>query len=219
MTISAILFDIDGTLVDSNYLHIEAWSQSFDTLDLAVDSWKVHRGIGMDSEKLLDALLGEDSPQRDEAKSRHDENYQRLVDRLRPFDQVRELLADLSGRGLTVILATSAPENELKHLREVLEVEDSIEVVTSAEDVDTAKPAPDVVNVALERAGVDAGDAVMIGDSTWDMKAAAAAGVTSIGVLSGGVSERELLDAGAVAVFEDAADLRAHIDDVVSVRD
>jgi HAD superfamily hydrolase (TIGR01509 family) len=210
--ITTVLFDIDGTLVDSNYLHIEAWARAFDRVGTPVDSWRIHRGIGMDSEKLLESLLGDDTDAADRAKELHDTFYSELTHRLRPFANARELVGELARRGKTVVLATSAPEGELKNLREVLDIEDSIEVVTSSNDVETAKPAPDIVQVALERADVAASDALMIGDSVWDVEAAGHAGVRCIGVLAGGVSEAELRDAGAIAVYTDVAALLRELD-------
>jgi HAD superfamily hydrolase (TIGR01509 family) len=216
MDIRAALFDIDGTLVDSNYLHIDAWSRAFDDVGQPVDAWRIHRSIGMDGEKLLDALLkSKDNALRKRAQDRHSEHYARSAERLRPFEGARELLRALADAGLTVVLATSAPESELAALRAALEIEDAVDVVTSSEDVETAKPAPDIVKVALERAAVPASDAVMVGDSVWDMEAAVAAGVMCVGVRSGGVSADELRDAGAAAVYSDVADLLAHLGDSV----
>ena len=210
----AILFDIDGTLVDSNYLHIEAWCHAFSELDVEVDAWRIHRGIGMDADLLLETLLQDDADSLGEkASALHDKFYAKLRSRLRPFDRASDLLARLAEAGMIVVLATSAPEKELKELRAVLKVEDSISVVTSSEDVEQAKPAPDIVEVALARAAVDAADAVMIGDSVWDMKAAAKAGVTGVGVRSGGVSDAELIRAGASVVYDDVADLLDNLDD------
>jgi HAD superfamily hydrolase (TIGR01509 family) len=177
-----------------------------------VDSWRIHRAIGMDSEKLLHELGGEDPELADRAKELHDRLYPELAGRLRPFGGARELVAELSSRGVTVVLATSAPQNELKNLRAVLDVEDSISVVTSSNDVETAKPEPDIVEVALERANVASDAAIMVGDTVWDVKAAARAGVRCVGVLSGGVSEAELRDAGAIAVYPDVATLLGGLD-------
>jgi HAD superfamily hydrolase (TIGR01509 family) len=206
--IKAALFDIDGTLVDSNYLHVDAWARAFRDAGATVDTWRIHRSIGMDGGKLLDTLLSDsDAATRHRAQELHGQYYLPMADRLRPFDGAGDLLRELARRGCRVVLATSAPEGELEKLRSVLKLEDAIDVVTSSEDVDTAKPSPDIVHVALERAGVDASEAVMVGDTVWDMTAAKNAGVTSIGVLSGGVSAEELRAAGAVAVFADVADL------------
>lgn len=214
MAIHAALFDIDGTLVDSNYLHVDAWTRAFDDIGHPVDAWRIHRSIGMDGDKLLEELLpGEDDETRARATDRHSHHYKPNRKRLRAFGKGRELLRELAARGITVVLATSAPESELKSLREVLSIEDAVDVVTSSEDVETAKPAPDIVQVALERAGVEPNDAVMVGDSVWDVKAAQRAGVACIGLLAGGTSAQELSAAGAVAVYSDAADLLAHLDD------
>lgn len=208
MTPRAALFDIDGTLVDSNYLHVDAWSRAFEDVGQPVEAWRIHRSIGMDGEKLLDALLPDaDRAVRNRASELHSEHYLPMAPRLRPFPGGPELLRELTKRGLVVVLATSAPEDELKALRSTLQVEDAIDVVTSAEDVDTAKPAPDIVQVALERAATAPADAVMIGDTVWDVKAAERAGVSCIGLRSGGISSNELRTAGAVAVYSDVSEL------------
>lgn len=216
MAIRAALFDIDGTLVDSNYLHVDAWSRAFVDIGHPVDAWKIHRSIGMDGEKLLDALLDDaDAATRERATERHTHHHESNSGRLRPFDGARELIRALAARGITVVLATSAPENELKHLRTVLSLDEFVDAVTSSEDVDTAKPSPDIVKVALERARVSSAEAVMIGDSTWDMEAAGRAGVASIGVMSGGISADELRAAGARRVYSDVEDLLEHLNEAL----
>ncbi len=205
----AVLFDIDGTLIDSNYLHVEAWAHAFFDLGLNIDQWRIHRSIGMDSGKLLGALLGDDRDKfGDEAKKLHTRYYGDMQPRLRPFLHARELLKELENHGLTIVLATSAPDDELKMLREILDVEESVARVTSGGEVETAKPEPDIVNLAVKKAGTPARTTMMVGDSTWDVTAARRAGVACIGVLSGGVSGAELRDAGAVAVFDDVSQLR-----------
>lgn len=212
-SVDAVLFDIDGTLVDSNYVHVDAWSRAFRDAGRQVPSWRVHRCIGMDGSTLLETLVGSsDSAIASEAKKLHGEYYAAASKDLEVLPGARELLSDLDSRGLSVVLATSAPEDELATLRDLLEVEDSVTVVTTGEDAEVAKPAPDIVAVALERAGVAADAAVMVGDSVWDIEAAGRAGVRAIGVLSGGISRSELLDAGAVAVFDDPADLLKNLE-------
>jgi len=214
MTNPAILFDIDGTLVDSNYAHVAAWSRALDDVGHPVDSWRIHRAIGMDSQLLLADLLGGRADDLGERASElHSEHYLASAGSLRAFAGASDLVSAVAALGLQVVLATSAPEDELELLRSVLGIDDTVAVVTSAADVDQAKPAPDIVQVALERAGVEPADAIMIGDSVWDVRGAAHAGVPSIGLLSGGTGRLELLEAGALAVYDDAGDLLAHLDE------
>ncbi|WP_089916351.1 HAD family hydrolase [Leifsonia sp. 21MFCrub1.1] len=219
MTISAVLFDVDGTLVDSNFLHVDAWSRAFADMDTPVDSWRIHRAIGQDSAKLLEELVGDrDDDWSGRAKDLHSRYYREQAGRLRAFDEAADLLRELSSRGIRVVLATSAPEDELELLMDVLDAGDAVHATTNADDVATAKPEPGIIEVALERAGSAPSDALFIGDSVWDMMAAARAHVRSAGLLSGGVGPSELLEAGAVSVFDDPADLLARIDGVLSGR-
>ena len=210
----AVLFDVDGTLVDSNYLHIYAWMRAFDAEGVRTDAWRIHRCIGMDGSTLVRTLSGDAGQDVvDRLKERHSEYYQESSHLLAPLPGARDLIRRIADLGLQVVLATSAPGDELEKLRKVLDCDDVISEITSSEDVDTAKPQPDIVQVALQRAGVDVHDAVFVGDAVWDCEAARRARLTSIGVLSGGVSRGELTEAGAVAVFEDPADLLAHLDE------
>lgn len=209
---SAVLLDIDGTLVDSNFLHVHAWTLAFAEVDHPVDAWRIHRRIGMGSGRLLDELLGDDADRlADDVKERHTAHYAELAGLLRPFAGARELVRALADRGLHVVLSTSAAPEEVEKLRAVLDVDDLVQL-TGAEDVEEAKPEPDLVQAALDLAGVPADRAVFVGDSVWDVQAAARAGVVCVGVLSGGTSEAELRDAGAATVVEDAAALLRDLD-------
>jgi len=204
----AVLFDVDGTLVDSNYLHVAAWLRAFASLGRPVDGWRVHRAIGMDSGRLLGELLGPDADRLgDAAKQAHKHAYEATTQLLRPFAQTRELISLLHGREIAVVLATSAPAEEFALLRATLDIDDLIAATTDADDVDTAKPEPDVVRVALERVGVSPEQAIFVGDSVWDMQAATRAGVRAVGVRTGGVSGGELRAAGAADVYDDPTDL------------
>jgi len=209
----AVLFDIDGTLVDSNYLHVHAWCRAFKEAGIEVETWRIHRGIGMDGTRLVKALSGgADEATRQRASQLHSQYYAELSSYLSLLPGARELLDRVASQGMQVVLATSAPDDELATLRSLLDSEDLVSAVTSSEDVDIAKPEPDIVAIALDRAGVPASRAVFVGDSVWDARAAAKAGVTSIGVRSGGVSAQELQGAGATMVFDDPRDLCEHVE-------
>lgn len=203
--VRALLFDVDGTLVDSNYLHVDAWQRAFRRCGLDVDAWRIHRAIGEDSARLIAGLGGEEHA--DALRELHATFYAESADRLRPFERARDLLRELHVRGLRAVLATSAPQEELSMLLDALDASEFLHATTSADDVEEAKPDPGIVRVALERAGVAADEAVFIGDSVWDMQAAGRAGVIAFGLRSGGVSDAELRAAGASAVFDDPADL------------
>jgi HAD superfamily hydrolase (TIGR01509 family) len=209
----AVLFDVDGTLIDSNYLHVHAWYRAFNGVGLDVESWRIHRSIGMDGSTLV-AILAEDADDdtRARAKDLHSHYYKETAPLLRRLPGVRELLEAVDKLGLQIVLATSAPEDELSILRGVLASDDLVSAVTSSNDVDTAKPESDIVQVALKRAGVDVAHAVFVGDTVWDVEACERAGVPTIAVLSGGVSRGELETAGAQAVFDNPRDLCEHLD-------
>lgn len=208
-----MLFDIDGTLVDSNYLHIDAWQRAFAEVGIDVETWRIHRSIGMDGSTLVKSL-SDDAPEdaQQQLKDLHSRYYREVASLLRPLPGARALLRRVADLGVKVVLATSAPEDELKLLRKVLDCDELIAAVTSSADVDTAKPKPDIIEVALERAGVTAQHAVFVGDAIWDAEACSRAKVTCIGVLSGGVSASELHDAGATQVFDNADKLLANIE-------
>lgn len=209
----AVLFDVDGSLVDSNYLHVYAWQRAFDDEGLPVAAWQIHRCIGMDGSTLV-RTLSNDAP--DEVQERlsdgHSRHYRECTPLLAPLPGAQALLRRVADLGLQVVLATSAPGDELEILRKVLDCEDVISETTSSRDVDTAKPEPGIVQVALDRAGVDADHAVFVGDAVWDAHAAAGAGLGCIGLLSGGIAREELQAAGASPIFADPQDLLDHLD-------
>ncbi|ADJ45050.1 HAD family hydrolase [Amycolatopsis mediterranei S699] len=216
---TAVLFDVDGTLVDSNYLHVHAWRRAFHELDRDVDSWRVHRAIGKGSGKLLSTLLGDEDAGRigDEAKDLHSRFYLETAGLLRPFDRAPELIRVLADRGIRVVLATSAAPDELKELRRVLDVDDVVAGIVSGDDVEATKPDPEPVFAALDKAGTAPEETIFVGDAVWDVHAATKAGVRTVSVLSGGVGAAELTDAGAVAVYDDAAAILAGLDESVLI--
>lgn len=210
---TAVLFDIDGTLADSNFLHVDAWNSAFTDLGLSVPSWRIQRAIGADGSELLAQLIdGESDETKTRASDLHSEHYQKLTPRLQLLPGAKDLLHAVASHGARIVLATSAPQEELKHLLKLLDADDLLYAVTSSEDVEISKPKPDIIAVALEKAGVEAENAIMIGDAVWDVKSASAAGVSTIAFQSGGTGTAELTEAGAIAVYEEAADLAAGID-------
>jgi HAD superfamily hydrolase (TIGR01509 family) len=208
---AAALFDVDGTLVDTNYLHSVTWWEAFRQAGRQVSMAEIHRAIGMGSGQLLDKLLPADRDEEADADIRtaHTALYGQYWSRLQPLPGAADLLRACKRRGLTVILASSADEAEFNVLRAALDAEDAIDAATFAGDVESSKPAPDLVQVALDKAGAPAEEAVFTGDTVWDVEACQKAGVRCIGLLSGGVSRDELTSAGAAEVYRDPADLLA----------
>jgi len=208
------ILDIDGTLVDTNYHHALAWYRAFRQHGIVLPLWRIHRHIGMGGDQLVPALAGERVEEElgDEIRATEKPLYLSLIEEVEPFDGARELIVELNERGHTVVLASSAKENEVDHYLDVLDARELAQDWTTSADVEATKPAPDLVRAALAKAGGDGrGSGVMLGDSTWDCEAAARAGVETVALLTGGYSEEELREAGAVAVFESIAELRARL--------
>ncbi|MFI9113907.1 HAD family hydrolase [Streptomyces venezuelae] len=210
----AALFDVDGTLVDSNALHVVAWWEALRQGGHDVPTHAVHRAIGLPGEKLLEHLLGPDRDRSgdDRLSAAHDTLYGAYFERLRAFDGAAELLSTLAGGGWKVVLVTSAKDRELEALRAAVDADAAISATATADDVAEGKPAPDPIEHALSLAGVPAERAVLVGDSVWDMEAARRAGVLCVGLLCGGIPRADLEGAGAAAVYDDAKDLLAHLD-------
>jgi HAD superfamily hydrolase (TIGR01509 family) len=212
---TAAILDVDGTLVDTNYQHAIAWHRAFRRHEIALAVWRIHRHIGMGGDQLVEALTDADTERErgDDIRAAEKELYLELIEEVEPFEGARQLIADLKERGCTTVLASSAKEDEIEHYLDLLDARELADAWTTSADVEATKPAPDLVNAALERAGVGAESAVMVGDTPWDVKAAKKAGVPTITVLTGGFSVDELEDAGAVAVFESIEELRRRIDE------
>lgn len=205
---AAVIFDIDGTLVDSNYQHALAWFRALRQNEVTVPTWRIHRAIGMGGDKLIAALAGDrvEREQGDRIRDAEGPHFMEMIDEIVPFDGARELLAELAAQDRTVILSSSAKADEVEHYVDLLEARDRVTGWTTSADVEETKPEPDLVEVALEKAGTR--EAVMVGDSIWDVEAAKGAGIPTVGVISGGYSEPELRAAGAAEVVESVADLR-----------
>ncbi|MGW0966548.1 HAD family hydrolase [Streptomyces sp. NPDC002516] len=210
----AAIFDVDGTLVDTNHLHVVTWWEAFRQGGHRVPMREIHRAVGLGSGDLIERLLGEDrDPENDDRfVAAHHALYATYFDRLPPLPSAPELLRALAGRGWEIVLATSASDAELAALRRSIGADDVIGGASSADDVSEGKPAPDPVQQARQLAGVPSERAVFVGDTVWDMKAAARDGVTPVGVLSGGIPQADLESAGARAVYRDPADLLEHLD-------
>lgn len=203
-----VLFDIDGTLVDTSYLHTVAWWQAFRQAGMDIPMARIHRAIGMGSEQLVHEISdGAADDRAEELAAGHDALYSAHWPALRLLPGARELVRHCHQAGLVTVLASSASSAELDVLTTALDLDDVIDAATGSADAGTAKPAPDIVLVALDKAGLQAEDAVFVGDAVWDVQACVKAGVRCVGLESGGTSAAELREAGAIAIYRDAADL------------
>ncbi|MGW0898102.1 HAD family hydrolase [Streptomyces goshikiensis] len=210
----AALFDVDGTLVDTNHLHVTSWWEALRQAGHEVPMHAVHRAIGLPAEDLLSHLLGEERDTGGDGalSTAHDTLYATYFERLPRLRAADDLLRTLSRRGWRVVLVTSAGGGELDALRKAIGADDALTATASADDVERGKPAPDPVHHALELADAPAYGSVFVGDSVWDMKAGTRAGVRCVGLLSGGIPRPDLEAAGAGSVYRDPADLLEHLD-------
>jgi phosphoglycolate phosphatase-like HAD superfamily hydrolase len=208
---TAAILDVDGTLVDTNYHHAIAWFRAFREQGVTPPIWRIHRHIGMGGDQLVGAVAGAKVEERcgDAIRDSEGEIYMGMIDEVEPLEGARELIEDLRDRVDRVVLASSAKEEEVDHYLDLLDARDVADAWTTSADVDATKPQPDLVRAALEKAG--AGSGLVIGDTIWDCEAAGRAGIVSVAVLTGGFSERELLDAGAARVFEDVVSVRREL--------
>jgi HAD superfamily hydrolase (TIGR01509 family) len=208
------VLDIDGTLVDTNYQHALAWYRAFRHHGIVLPVWRIHRHIGMGGDQLVGALTDDrvESELGEEIRATEKERYLDLIGEVEPMRGSRELIAELGERGHIVVLASSAKQDEVEHYLELLDARDLADAWTTSADVEATKPKPDLVVAALERVGGSPQDALMVGDTPWDVEAARGAGVDTIAVLSGGFAAAELHDAGALDVFESVDELRSKLD-------
>jgi HAD superfamily hydrolase (TIGR01509 family) len=211
----AAVFDVDGTLVDTNHLHVTTWWEALRQAGHRVPMHAVHRAIGLGSDDLVAHLLGEDRDKDQDAElsAAHKALYGQYFDRLPALQDAGRLLRRLDHEGWRVVLATSAGGAELSALRRAIDADDAILATASADDVEEGKPAPEPVEHALELAGVPAERAVFVGDTVWDMQAGTRAGVRCVGVLCGGIPRADLEEAGAQAIYDDPAHLLASLAD------
>ena len=209
---TAAILDVDGTLVDSNYQHAIAWFRAFREQGVTPPIWRIHRHIGMGGDQLVAAVAGAEVEERcgDAIREAEGRLYGELIDEVCAFEGARELLAELRERGHPIVLASSAKAEEAEHYIELLDAAELLEAYTTSADVERTKPEPDLVAAAMQKAGELSG--VMVGDSVWDVEAAARADLKTVAVLTGGFADAELRDAGAVDVFESLVELRERLD-------
>ncbi|TMK75562.1 MAG: HAD family hydrolase [Actinobacteria bacterium] len=208
------ILDVDGTLVDTNYHHAIAWYRAFRKSGVTPEIWRIHRHIGMGGDQLVAAIAGEEVEERlgDDIRDAEGEIYMSVIDEIEAFEGATELIAELAELADAVILASSAKEHEVDHYLELLDARDIATDWTTSADVEATKPQPDLVHAAMDKAGTDA--ALMIGDTSWDCKAAARAGIPAVAVMTGGFAASELREAGAVEVFADIHGLRGALSEL-----
>jgi len=207
---AGVLFDVDGTLVDTNYLHVIAWSQALRANGHEVPMATLHRTVGQGADRFVETVLGHAD---DAVCDAHSDFYGPNLRDLVAFPGAADLLRTTKKAGLRVVLSTSASAEEVEHLRAAIDADDAIDEVTCKDDVDSSKPDPDLVQIGLDKAGLTAAHAVFVGDTVWDVEAARRAGVPCVCILTGGISAAELRDAGAVAIYDDVATLLREFDD------
>lgn len=201
---AGVLLDVDGTLVDTNYLHTLAWSRAFRKSGEWAPMNAIHRLVGMGGDNLVPKLLGHQSPEAEEARS---VCYRALINEARVFPGAHDLVVALHDRGLATVLATSSPSDELDILLQLLEIDPYLDAKTTADDIERSKPSPEVFLTAMETGSLDPARTLAIGDSIWDVEAARDAGIGCIGVESGGFSRHELSESGALHVYRDVKEI------------
>ena len=206
------IFDVDGTLVDTNYQHALAWYRAFRRYGIIRPLWRIHRGIGMGGDTFVPAVAGDDVEREhgDDLRAAWSEEFDRLIDEVQPCEGAHELLQAVADRGFTVVLASSGTTEHVERWLDLVDARSIATAWTTSQDAERSKPEPDIVQAALAR--VQASSGVMVGDSTWDVIAAGKLDVPTIAVRTGGFSVEELTGAGAVAVFDSLVELREGLD-------
>ena len=217
--IDTIVFDVDGTLVDTNYQHAVSWYRAFRRYDITPALWRIHRAIGMGGDQLVEAVAGAEAEDKygDDLRSAWTEEFDKFLPEVQPFEGAQPLLEEVRERGLRLVLASSGESKHVDHYLDLLDGRRLAEAWTTSDDAEQTKPAPDLVETAMAK--VDGVHAVMIGDSTWDAKAAKRAGLPTYAVRTGGFSIGELEDAGAAKVYDSLEDLQADLDAITQRTD
>ncbi|HWD85019.1 MAG TPA: HAD family hydrolase [Solirubrobacteraceae bacterium] len=209
------ILDIDGTLVDTNYQHSLAWFRAFRKHGIILPIWRIHRHLGMGGDQLVAAVTGEETEdsQGDDIRDAEKSEYIKMIDEVETMEGARELIGELKRRGHRIVFASSAKEDEVDHYLDLLEAREIADAWTTSGDVESTKPAPDLVHAALDKVDGEPGEAVLIGDTPWDIKAAGQAGVPTLAVLTGGFAIEELTESGAASVYQSVQELQAQLDD------
>jgi HAD superfamily hydrolase (TIGR01549 family) len=210
--VPAAILDVDGTLVDTNYHHALAWFRAFAAEGIVLPMWRLHRHVGMGGDKFVAAVAGDEVEERlgDRLREAWEERFDELIDETEPLDGARDLIEELKRRGHQVVLASSAIERHVDAFLEKLDARELADGWTTKDDVEASKPDPDLVDAALAKARTR--DAVMVGDTPWDVQAAKRAGLETICVVTGGFSRQELEEAGSAAVYESLTELNDDLD-------
>jgi HAD superfamily hydrolase (TIGR01509 family) len=214
--VPAVLFDLDGTLIDSNYQHVSTWSQTLRDAGIVIPTWKIHRRIGMSGKSFLRELLRERTrdPHKSDVESldkKHEALFLREISQLVALPGANEILKHLAHAGIRMAIATTGGRRQTLGLLKHLKVPSQVEIVTG-DDVEKAKPSPDIFVKAAERLRIPISDCIVVGDSAWDLLAAGRKNALGVGVLSGGYGEDELYRAGAFRVYSDVAEMLEHIE-------
>ncbi len=216
MKYPAVLFDLDGTLIDSNYHHVSAWSRALSDAGIPIPMWKIHRRIGMSGKSFLQELLREMSKTKrtrdlESLEKKHDALFRREIPRLNPLPGANELLKHLAQQRIRIAIATTGGREQTSRLLRQIKVPKQMAIVTG-DDAEKAKPSPDIFVAAAEKLGTPINECIVVGDSAWDLLAAGRKSALGVGVLSGGYGEEELERAGAFRVYADAADMLQHLE-------
>lgn len=209
--VDTAVFDVDGTLVDTNYQHALAWYRAFRRHDLTIPVWRLHRAIGMGGDQLVQAVAGADveAEHGDALREAWTEEYDPMMPEVQPFAGARELLVDIKKRGFKLVLASSGKQHQVEYYLDLLDGKSVADAWTTSNDVEKTKPEPDLLQAAVGK--VEGASAVMVGDSVWDCEAARKISVPSYAVRTGGFSVEELGDAGAEAVYDSLDEMREQL--------
>lgn len=207
------IFDVDGTLVDSNYQHAIAWYRAFRRYDITLPLWRIHRALGMAGDQLVGAVAGErvEDEHGDDLRDAWVEEFDPLLAEVAPIEGARDLLVEVKRRGFRLVLASSGEERIVKAFLKLFDGEALADEWTTSADAEHSKPAPDLVETAVKKVG--GGSGVMVGDATWDCIAAGKLDIPTITVQTGGFSPDELRASGAIKVYDSLTELREHLDD------